>query len=155
MTDQQQLFADQYLVDLNATQAALRAGYAPVSARHQASVLLRNIDIAEYIKTKREEISLKTQLDIEWALNRYKDISDRCMQAEPVMIFNSEQWVESGEYKFDSTGAKGATDSIVKILGGFEEDNKQKTNLTLTHKEHKRVVEDYSAPQQEIPGNDV
>lgn len=126
MTDQQQTFADQYLVDLNATQAALRAGYASISARSQASALLRQPEIAEYIKAKRAEISLNTQLDIEWALNRYKDISDRCMQAEPVLVFDGEAWVESGEYKFDSLGAKGATDSIVKILGGFEKDNSQK-----------------------------
>lgn len=126
MTDQQQLFADQYLVDLNATQAALRAGYATISARSQASVLLRNIEIAAYVKEKRAEISLNTQLDIEWALNRYKDISDRAMQAEPVMIFDGEDWVESGEYKFDGMTAKSATDSIVKIIGGFEADNKQK-----------------------------
>ncbi len=125
MTDQQQLFADQYLVDLNATQAALRAGYASISARSQASQLLRIPEIASYIKEKRSEISLNTQLDIEWALNRYKDISDRSMQAEPVMIFDGEEWVQSGEYKFDGMAAKAATDSIVKILGGFEKDNDQ------------------------------
>ena len=31
------MFAKEYLVDLNATQAAIRAGYAPRSARQQAS----------------------------------------------------------------------------------------------------------------------
>jgi phage terminase small subunit len=126
LTEQQKTFADQYLIDLNATQAAIRAGYASISARSQASVFLTNPEISKYIKDKRTEISANTQLDIEWALNRYKDISDRCMQAEPVMIFDGEQWVESGEYKFDGMAAKAATDSIVKILGGFEKDNSQK-----------------------------
>lgn len=132
MTEQQQSFADQYLIDLNATQAALRVGYASISARSQASALLRNPEISTYIKAKRAEISLNTQLDIEWALNRYKDISDRCMQAEPVMIFDGEQWIESGEYKFDGMSAKAATDSIVKILGGFEKDNIQKADAPTT-----------------------
>ena len=39
------MFAKEYLVDLNATQAALRAGYAPRSARQQAQRLMTNVDI--------------------------------------------------------------------------------------------------------------
>ncbi len=154
MTDQQLLFADQYLIDLNATEAAKRAGYSYKSARWQGSVLLREAEVSEYIRSKRAEISLKTQLDIEWAFNRYKDISDRAMQAEPVMIFDGEEWVESGEYKFDGMTAKAATDSIVKMLGGFEADNKQKSDLIVSVKEHRRTVEDYSEDfQQEQPGD--
>lgn len=132
MTDQQQLFADEYLVDLNATQAALRAGYAESSARVTGCNLLANKQISEYIKAKRDEISIKTHLDVEWALNRYKDISDRCMQVEPVMIKTEDGWVESGIYQFDANGAKNATDSIVKILGGFEKDNEQSKPQNVT-----------------------
>ena len=32
LTDKQERFVDEYLVDLNATQAAIRAGYSPHSA---------------------------------------------------------------------------------------------------------------------------
>lgn len=126
MNEQQQIFADQYLVDRNATQAAIRAGYAPNYARQQASQLLRNKEVSKYIKKKLKELSEETLLDVNWALKRYRDISDRAMQAEPVLIFDGESWVESGEYKFDGMTAKSATDSIVKILGGFDLDNKQK-----------------------------
>ncbi|WP_241027206.1 terminase small subunit [Variovorax sp. RKNM96] len=37
VTDLQQRFVDEYLVDLNGTQAAIRAGYSPDSARQMAS----------------------------------------------------------------------------------------------------------------------
>jgi phage terminase small subunit len=132
MTEQQQIFADQFLVDRNATQAALRAGYAVSSSRLIGHKLLNNKEVRAYIDAKLAEISSEAFVSVQWALNRYKDISDRCMQAEPVMVFDGEQWVESGEYKFDSAGAKAATDSIVKILGGFEKDNTQsKPDLVL------------------------
>lgn len=138
MTEQQQIFADQYLVDRNATQAALRAGYAVSSSRLVGHKLLNNKEVRDYIDAKLLEISNTAHVSVEWALNRYKDISDRCMQAEAVLIYDGERWVESGEYKFDSAGAKAATDSIVKILGGFEKDNEQSnkilTDLKVTFK---------------------
>ena len=59
LSDRRQAFVTEYLVDLNATQAALRAGYAPRSARQQASVLMTNPDIkaaiAEYQAQQRTE----------------------------------------------------------------------------------------------------
>ena len=36
LTNKQQKFVDEYLIDLNATQAAIRAGYSPISARQIA-----------------------------------------------------------------------------------------------------------------------
>jgi len=45
LTPKQQRFVAEYLVDLNATQAAIRAGYPRAGARQQASRLLTNVDI--------------------------------------------------------------------------------------------------------------
>lgn len=42
MTDRQNRFVAEYLIDLNATQAAIRAGYSPRSAQEQGSELLSN-----------------------------------------------------------------------------------------------------------------
>jgi hypothetical protein len=39
----QRRFVDEYLVDLNATQAAIRAGYSPRTAQEQSSRLLSNV----------------------------------------------------------------------------------------------------------------
>jgi phage terminase small subunit len=46
LTRRQQKFIDEYLVDLNGTQAAIRAGYAETSAGAEASRLLKNVNIA-------------------------------------------------------------------------------------------------------------
>jgi len=45
LTDKQRLFVAEYLVDRNATQAAIRAGYSPKTAEFQASRLLSNVKV--------------------------------------------------------------------------------------------------------------
>lgn len=126
LTDKQKRFCEEYLVDLNATQAAIRAGYSEKTARQTASENLSKPDIQDTIAELRKNVSDKLNIDIQWVLQRFADISNRCMTAEPVMIFDGESWVESGEYKFDSSGANKATEMIGKHLGFFENDNKQK-----------------------------
>lgn len=49
LTDKQKRFCEEYLIDLNATQAAIRAGYSPKTAEQTASRLLRNVKVQEYI----------------------------------------------------------------------------------------------------------
>ena len=52
----QQRFADEYLIDLNATQAAIRAGYSAKTAKSIGQRLLTFVDVSEYIQAKLEEI---------------------------------------------------------------------------------------------------
>lgn len=58
LTARQQRFADEYPIDLNGKQAAIRAGFSAKTAEQQASRLLRNVKVAEAIEaalTKRSE----------------------------------------------------------------------------------------------------
>lgn len=55
MTAKQQRFCDEYLIDLNATQAAIRAGYTEKYANTNASKLLQNTTIQEFIKQRMAE----------------------------------------------------------------------------------------------------
>ena len=126
LTDKQMKFCDEYLIDLNATQAAIRAGYSETSARQLASEMLTKHNIQDYIAERQAALREKTLISTEWVVNRLKEISDRCMQAEPVMIRTEDGMVESGEYKFDSSGANKATELIGRHIGIFEKDNKQK-----------------------------
>lgn len=132
MTGKEQKFCNEYLIDLNATQAAIRAGYSKKTATAIGHENLTKPHIQEYISAKRLELAAKTGLTQVWVLNRFKDISDRCMQAEPVMVRNDEGiFVESGEYRFDSSGANKATEMIGKHLGFFEVDNGQSQPVTI------------------------
>jgi len=133
LNEKQKAFADQYIVDRNGTQAALRAGYAFSSARVVAHNLLNDSEVKEYIQAKLKELSDNVLIDISFVAHRFKQISDRCMQAEAVMIYDGEAWVESGEYKFDSAGANKATEALGKIVGAFEKDNEQsKATIQIT-----------------------
>lgn len=55
MTAKQRRFCDEYLIDLNATQAAIRAGYSSKYANTNVSKLLQNTSIKEFIKKRMDE----------------------------------------------------------------------------------------------------
>lgn len=122
-----QRFADEYLIDLNGAAAAVRAGYPEKRSESTALRLLRHPAIAAYIEEKRKDFAARLGIDFEWLLKNFKAVAERCMQAEPVLIPDGEGgWIESGEFKFDSSGAIKALENIGKHLGFFEVDNKQK-----------------------------
>jgi len=65
LTDKQNSFVSEYLVDLNATQAAIRAGYSPKAARAIASETLSK----PYIRARIEQEQKKRQEDCEITFN--------------------------------------------------------------------------------------
>lgn len=118
----QEMFCKEYLIDLNATQAAIRAGYSQRTAYSQGQRLLKNVELLARVKELKEKRADELELDAYWVLKRLKDISDRSMQAVPVMEFDytENKLVETGEYQFDSTGANKATELIGKHIGMFD-----------------------------------
>jgi len=125
MLDSHIRFCDKYFETLNGSESAIYAGFSKDTSRQQAWQLLQREDIQEYLVKMRAEMAEKSGITKAWVMERFKDISDRCMTAEPVMIKVDGQWVESGEYQFDSSGANKATESLGKIIGVFEKDNSQ------------------------------
>lgn len=55
LTEKMKRFCDEYLIDLNATQAAIRAGYSKRSARQIADTNMSKDDIKEYIAARMTE----------------------------------------------------------------------------------------------------
>lgn len=55
LNEKQKAFCDEYLIDLNATQAAIRAGYSKKSARQKAWNLLDMPETQAYIKARMDE----------------------------------------------------------------------------------------------------
>ena len=60
LTEKQRRLVDEYLIDLNATQAAIRAGYSVKTAREQASQNLTKLNIQQAISEKMAERSKRT-----------------------------------------------------------------------------------------------
>lgn len=133
LTPKQAQFCAEYMVDLNATQAAIRAGYSEKTAQEQSSRLLSNVMVRARIDQAVSVRAEKLSIDADWVLRRLVSISDRCMQAEAVMVFSPlakamvHKEDEEGNklYEFDSAGANRATEMVGKHIGFFKEDNEQ------------------------------
>ena len=63
LTDQQNRFVEEYLYDLNGTQAAIRAGYSPNSAESQANRLLRNAKVSAAVSKAKAAQSRRTGIN--------------------------------------------------------------------------------------------
>lgn len=70
LTARQARFVEEYLVDLNATQAAIRAGYSAKTADQQGSRLLANVKVAAAVARAKSDRSNRTKIDADWVLKR-------------------------------------------------------------------------------------
>ena len=92
LTPKQQRFVEEYLIDLNATQAAIRSGYSEKTANEQGSRLLVNVSISEAIAEAQNKRAEQTQIDAAYVLRRLVeidqmdvlDIMDDQMKIRPV-----------------------------------------------------------------------
>ncbi len=78
LSEKQKRFVQEYLVDLNATAAAKRAGYSPKTASEQGARLLANVKVQEEI-----------QKAIEKRQNRVEITQDRVLQELAAIAFAS------------------------------------------------------------------
>lgn len=69
LTDQQQRFVDEYLVDLNASAAAARAGYSARTAYSQGQRLLKHVEVAAAISAAIAERSERTKITQDMVLS--------------------------------------------------------------------------------------
>ncbi len=75
MTPKQKQFCQEYMIDLNGTKAAIRAGYSSKSANRAASNLLSKIDIQIEIQMLREAQEKRTQVNADWVLNQLRELA--------------------------------------------------------------------------------
>ena len=123
LNEKQKQFCEEYIIDLNGTQAAIRAGYSKKTANRIASELLSKLDIQEYICELKNKRSERVKYSQDELMRDILEVKNRCMQANPVL---DKEGNETGVWKFDSNGANKALDMLMKHTGGYETDNKQK-----------------------------
>ena len=73
MTPKQARFVEEFLFDLNATQAAIRAGYSAKTAKAIGCENLAKPDIAAAIAEAQAARSERTKIDTDWVLTRLAD----------------------------------------------------------------------------------
>nr|WP_308808991.1 terminase small subunit [Providencia sp. PROV024] len=74
LNDKQEMFCREYLIDLNATQAAIRAGYSEKTANAQSSRLLVNVNIQNRIKELKSNRNERIEVDADYVLKRLVEI---------------------------------------------------------------------------------
>lgn len=116
LTPKQARFVQEYIVDMNATQAAIRAGYSQDTAGAIGWENLQKPEISDGIAQAQQDMAARASISQDWVMARLKDVAIRCLQAEPVL---DREGNETGEYRFSDTGANRSLELIGKHLGMF------------------------------------
>lgn len=75
LTEKQKRFCEEYLVDLNATQAAKRAGYSDKTAYRIGAELLQKTSVLDFLRILREQQSERTGITADTVLKELKKIA--------------------------------------------------------------------------------
>ena len=113
LAPKQRLFVAEYMVDLNATQAAIRAGYSIKTANKIGPELLGKTSITEAIAEQLKNREARTLVTADYVIRSLVNVAERCQQAEEVL---DRQGNPTGEYRFDSSGANKALELLGKNL---------------------------------------
>lgn len=122
LREKQQLFVDEYLIDLNGTQAAIRAGYSAKTANEQASRLLANVSIQQAISEKMAERSKRTGVNqdrvvqelAKIAFLKMTDVVDHNGKIKDDASEDDLSCIESIKYKHSDTNIGSSTEREVK-----------------------------------------
>lgn len=110
----QAMFVSEYLVDLNATQAAIRAGYSIKTAQQIGAENLLKPVIASAIQEAMDKRAKKVEVTAEYVLTTIIETIERCKQEiEPIFEGSGDNRTFTGEFKFDS----GAVLKGAELLG--------------------------------------
>lgn len=127
LTPQQELFCQEYVKDLNGTQAAIRAGYSEKGARTQASEFLTNPNICVKIKQLNDEKLNAVKVDAQTILSELLKIATSDIRK----LFNENGGLlPPSEWPNDVAQAV----SSIQVDELFDYDNGQKFQVGLTKK---------------------
>lgn len=123
LTDKQQRFVDEYLIDLNATQAAIRAGYSAKTADQQGSRLLANVKVKQAVAEKQAQRSKRTGVNqdrvvlelAKVAFAKITDIVDSNGKIKEDASPDDLACIESIKYKESDNEYGGSVEREVKI----------------------------------------
>jgi phage terminase small subunit len=163
LTPKQARFVQEYLIDLNATQAAIRAGYSAKTAEQIGHQLLKKTSVAEAVAQAQAKLSEKTGITVERVLEEYAKLGFANMQDYIRVTDEGDAYVNLSEMSRDQAAAiaevkvedfkdgrgedardvrrvtfklsdkRAALDSIAKHLGMFTEKHEHSGNVEIIH----------------------
>lgn len=147
LTDNQKRFCEEYLIDLNGKQAAIRAGYSEKTAENQASRLLSNAKVSAFIQTLKIKRSDRTEITADMVIQELAKVGfanlqdyikagftiediqqlqrDHASAIESIKVKKTHGEYPSTEISFKLHDKISALEKLGRHLGVFEKDNEQ------------------------------
>ena len=122
LTPKQGRFVEEYLLDGNATQAAIRAGYSARTPDQIGYENLRKPEIQAAIHQAQQERTTRTQVTADWVIKGLVEVAERCLQAKPVL---DKAGHETGAYVFNAAGANRALELLGRRLKLFDGEERE------------------------------
>lgn len=153
LTPRQKRFVKEYLIDLNATQAATRAGYSKKTATQQAARLLTNVNVQAAVTAGRKKINDNLEVTAERIVAEYAKIAFTDMEEfaewkngnvtlKDSSTLTSKQTAAVQEVGNTPNGVKiklhdkkGALDSLSRHLGLFTDKTEHSGEIVVYHTE--------------------
>jgi phage terminase small subunit len=156
----QQRFVDEYLVDGNATQAAIRAGYAPRAATQAGSRLLtyEHVAVALQVKEAARAAALVAEREAQspasvvpqlWILDKLRENVERAMQVRPVLNRDGEH---TGEYAYQGAVANKALELLGRAVRLFADDDGASMHGPVTNIERVEIRLDHGTGPPVLDG---
>ena len=117
LNHRQERFVQEFLADLNATQAAIRAGYSEKGAHVRGSELLSIRKVRNAIEARKADLAERAGVTEQWVVDRLRDVHAASMEARPVLDKNGE---EKG-FSFNPAAANRSLELLGKHTGMFQE----------------------------------
>lgn len=123
LTLKQKRFADEYIISGNATQSAIKVGYSLKTARSQGNRLLTNVNIAEYIKKRTEELFDAKAMTISEALALTSSIARGEIQKSHSKVMDNVTGTIEKDITYEHTPTieerQRSIDHILKVSGAY------------------------------------
>ena len=133
LTPKQERFISEYLVDLNATQAAIRAGYSRNSARQIGVENLSKLVIAAAVAKAKQERSEATKIDAEWVLREAVALYERCIgEVRPALHPKSRRQMRDSDGNLLFTFQAATAARVLELIGKHTEIAAFKDHLEIS-----------------------
>jgi phage terminase small subunit len=161
LTLKQKRFCKEYVIDFNAAQAAIRAGFSKKTAKSIASRLLTNVNVQNEIDKLKDKTAEKLEIShemitAEWANIAFSDTTDlyrdwmtlqdfetmkkeepnlmRCIKSISTRIKKVNALENIEQIKLEFYSKETALENLGKHIGYYEVDNKQKGDVTIVRR---------------------
>ncbi len=115
LNDKQRRFVEEYLVDLNGSAAAVRAGYSVKRSKKQASLMRKLPSVQEAIERGIAARSERVEASQDWIIDQLVENVKRSMQLAKVKVGGR----ETGEHSYQGSVANKSLELLGRHLGMF------------------------------------